>query len=455
VVVNTNLEITAAFEALTGDLLWERPLDGGVTGTPAIGRDGIIILPSTDNNVYAVDPFSGGLLWKFSSGAPFRASAAVDHQNRVFVGSGDTWFYALNGDTGAQLWRYSAGSGVVSSAALTRDGTVIFGSLNNQVHAVDANTGAKRWTYDVGDHVESSPVITPEGAVILGTGYTHTRQGSVIALEAGTGQLLWTNNVGWSVGGSLALGADDSVVFADGNGRRLVALDRHSGQQRWATEVGAVWYLNSPVISPNGLAFVVSGDKGMQVLNATTGQFVWEFLSKLLLGPVGNPVITADGTLYLGMDRQFQALDATTGAKKWSYLTVGPIQSGLAIAPDGTIYVPTAASTSSGARLLALQGSAPLASTGWPKARGDLGNTGHPPGAFDRPRITVQNLQLPTQVALRIHGPAGQVLQIQGAAELSQWTTLQVVTNTTGAADWLDLTPPSQRRFYRAQSVQP
>ncbi|MCC7374816.1 MAG: PQQ-binding-like beta-propeller repeat protein [Verrucomicrobiales bacterium] len=455
VVLNTNIQVTAAFESFTGDLLWERPLDGGFTSTPALGRDGVVILPSTDNNVYSIDPFNGEMRWKFASGAPVRASAAVDHQNRVFVGSGDTWFYALDGDTGTQLWRYWAGSGVVSSAALTSDGTVIFGSLDDQVHAVDANTGTKRWTYNVGDHVEASPVVTPEGAVIIGTGFTHTRQGSVIALNAGTGRLLWTNNVGWSVGGSLALGVDDSVVFADGNGRRLISLDRRSGQPRWATEVGATWYLNSPVISPDGLAYIVTGEKGLQVLNAATGQFLWEAFAKRFLGPVGNPAVTADGTLYLGIGREFHALDAATGAKKWSYLTVEPMQAGLTIAPDGTVYVATSSSTSSSARLLALQGSAPLAATGWPKARGDLRNTGHAPGNFDRPRLTVQSLQLPNQIALRLHGPPGQALQIQGAAELPHWETLQVLTNATGSFDWLDLAPPSTRRFYRAQTVQP
>ncbi|MBL9135858.1 MAG: PQQ-binding-like beta-propeller repeat protein [Verrucomicrobiales bacterium] len=454
VVIHSNIQAIAAFETAVGEKLWERPLAGAVAGTPAIDGDGTIYLATTDGNVDALDPFLGTLRWRFTAGGAFQASPALDSLGRVFIGCGNSRFYALDGATGAQRWRYSAGAAVMSSAALTSDGTVIFGSLDKQVHALDAATGAQRWTYDVGDRVESSPVLTPEGAVILGTGNPNARGGSVVCLDVNTGELRWTNNVVWSVGGSLALGADNSVLCANGNGRELIAFDRISGQRRWATEVGAVWHLNSPVFSPDGLAYLFSGDQGLQALNATTGQLVWSAFPKLFLGSIGNPVVASDGTLYVGIDRQLHALDGASGARKWSYDTLSPIQGGLTLAPEGTVYV-TTSSPSVGARLAAIQGGAPLASSGWPKAGGDLGNTGHPPGSFYRPRISVQNIQLPNPPALRIHGPLGQVLQIQAAAELPNWTPLQVVTNSTGVVDWLDLAPPGSRRFYRTQRIQP
>jgi outer membrane protein assembly factor BamB len=92
-----------------------------------------------------------------------------------------------------------------------------------------------------------------------------------------------------------------------------------------------------------------------------------------------SPAIAADGTIYFGSDDgYFYAVNAD-GTLRWRLRTIenGAVHSHPAIAVDGTVYF---GSRDPGCYFYAVHGSAPLASTSWPKFHHDNCNTGRAGG---------------------------------------------------------------------------
>ncbi len=115
------------------------------------------------------------------------------------------------------------------------------------------------------------------------------------------------------------------------------------------------------VISSENIVYLAS-QNGIFALDGQTGAELWNYpLTNQVI--YASPALAADGTLYVGCDALL-ALDSTSGHLKWS----SPHPAGkadISIHPDGTILL-------SG---LALEGTAPLATGGWVKARKDLANS--------------------------------------------------------------------------------
>jgi hypothetical protein len=81
-------------------------------------------------------------------------------------------------------------------------------------------------------------------------------------------------------------------------------------------------------------------------------------------------------------------MDGATGHILWDYLAAADLVDGVAIAPNGSVLIIVSASDT--AWLIALKGTSPLASTPWPKKRGNSANTGvgwqtHPPTILAQP----------------------------------------------------------------------
>jgi len=67
------------------------------------------------------------------------------------------------------------------------------------------------------------------------------------------------------------------------------------------------------------------------------------------------------------------------------------------------------------------------------------------------PVLSIIGYPDPSAWQLRINGPAGQALEIQSSSDLSNWTPLLALTNSSGA-DSLSLPGPGlPQRFYRTR----
>jgi outer membrane protein assembly factor BamB len=110
----------------TGTLVWNTALGGEIHSTPALGRDGSVLVTSDDYRLYAVDPATGTQRWSVRTGNVVRSSPMVDRDGWIFFGSEDDNVYAVD-PSGHIAWTLMLGADIDSSPLLLSDGEMYIG----------------------------------------------------------------------------------------------------------------------------------------------------------------------------------------------------------------------------------------------------------------------------------------------------------------------------------------
>jgi len=106
--------------------------------------------------------------------------------------------------------------------------------------------------------------------------YTYTRDGVVRAISAKDGKVVWASKpMGKAFAG---VAAEGELVFVPSGDGVLRALHAEDGQEKWAVDMGEEW-LTRPVVA-DGKLLVVSQTDGLFVLEAETGQRLWQYRRK-------------------------------------------------------------------------------------------------------------------------------------------------------------------------------
>lgn len=275
----------------TGDLVWS---------SPALASDGTIYFGSDDDHLYAVNGKTGAVRWKLRLGSCSPAVVFGPEVSRCDVDAGPTIgpdgtlytggdaIYAINTD-GTLRWRFPTLGHVSSSPALMADGTVVAGCQDNSVYAV-AKDGSKRWEFRTRDDVESSPAIEEDGTIYIGSD-----DHRLYALNA-NGQITWAITTGDDVRASPAIGWD-GTVFVGSFDTYFYAI-RRDGVVLWSFRTGDR-ILSSALIDVDGAILVGSQDDLLYALEPD-GRLRW---SVELGGDVdSSPILAEDGTIYIGSD---------------------------------------------------------------------------------------------------------------------------------------------------------
>lgn len=317
-----------AIDAETGDQEWAFEADHRIEGTPAVA-DGTVYVASYDQSIYAIDAATGDLEWDLATGGLVRSSPKVV-DGGVYIGAGchnlacqwygenveeNGWVYALDADSGEVNWRFNTGVEVVSTPAIGDD-TVYIGCSDGHLYALDRATGDERWRYEATDLIWSSPALGFE------TVFFTDWDSKVYAVNARSGEERWTyRSFGSYISGSTAID-EEAVYFGHTpanappdptrTNAEVFALDRETGEERWAYMTDALEIGSSPAITDDmlyigGHSQVDEGGTGIYALTKE-GQRQWFFEVKER--GVGTSPAIVDGVLYFGAaDNNLYALE--------------------------------------------------------------------------------------------------------------------------------------------------
>ncbi len=140
---------------------------------------------------------------------------------------------------------------------------------------------------------------------------------------------------------------------------------------------GIVWYRanlqpsTAPVVTPDNRVVFGTANGQVMALNSD-GTTAWT-LATTSTAPVASvPAIAEDGTVWVGAEDGILRGIGPDGTVRWSLPLGSAIRGPISLLPNGDVVCGTAAGT-----LACVEGSAPLARSGWPKWQGDAANTGN------------------------------------------------------------------------------
>ncbi len=232
----------AAFEAATGDKLWESETTPPDSDEPSIGGglvvDGPTVYATTGfGEVHALDVKTGAVKWKKALLKPLRAAPTVA-DDRVYVVSIDNELHALSAATGEILWHQtgiSENAALMGAASPAVDGDMVIAAYNSgELYSLRVQNGRVLWSYSLSAVAQmgAMPAIADiRGLPVIDRGrvYAVSNSGRMAAIDQRTGDRLWEADIG-GVNTPVVAG---EAVFVYGNEGNLVALSRENGRALW------------------------------------------------------------------------------------------------------------------------------------------------------------------------------------------------------------------------------
>lgn len=346
----------AAEPALTN--LWTVDIGNHCDSSCAIADNGTIYFGAFDGKFWALAP-DGTTKWVFKAGREIRSSPALGADGSIYFGSRDRNLYCLH-PAGKLKWSFATSAWIDSSPALSSDGQVNFGGWDGRFYALSP-AGHKLWEFKTGGPIVSSPAIGMGGAIYFGS---HDRK--LYALT-GDGQKKWEFETGGAILSSPALQGAECLYITSTDGHLYsINLD---GTLRWKLHTGSITE-SSPTIGEAGDVYIgvnkalwVVSREGTKGIEYATHDFLESSATALL-----------DGT-FCFISRYGLLLCLTPKRElAWSCYVYGQGYASPGVGRNGTVYLPAYAGQRGFSAFLASQ---PLASSPWPRFRGNARNTGN------------------------------------------------------------------------------
>jgi outer membrane protein assembly factor BamB len=265
-----------AFDARTGESVWDTETDSPLSGGPGVG-DGLVLLGTSDGEVVALGEDDGEIKWRARVSSEVLSSPGS--RGGVSVARTiDGKLFGLSADDGTRLWVYDRTTPVLtlrgtSSPALA-EGAAIAGFDNGQVVAIALSNGQPLWEARVAVprgrtelermvDIDADPVIEDKAV------YAVTYQGQVAALELFSGEVIWRRDMSSHAG----LGVGPENIYVTDDASHVWALNRANSASMWRQAKLEARHVSPPAVFGQ---FVVVGDLEGYVhwLRREDGQFV-------------------------------------------------------------------------------------------------------------------------------------------------------------------------------------
>jgi outer membrane protein assembly factor BamB len=357
------LNATSALLTPEERLLRKNSTMDAITSSPAVSADGKVFVGSNDKRIYAFDAYSGEQLWNYGTGGSVKSSPAIA-KGMVFVGSDDgkVYIFVHNTPPVAKIAYYPESP--IVTQQVTFDGS--------QSYDNDTNDYITQYIWDFGDGTPkaygkivthtyysaktyniiltvidtmgangttSQPLVIHEAWPMFRHDPTHI--GYTTSLAPIKNDTIWTVKIGPPVIGELWMYPSAAIVrntiFISSTNYTVYAVDIN-GTVIWKRTLDPYRIYSSPAVS-DGLVFVGNENGYVYALNATNGEIKWS--KPVSTGtPIYSSPIVVDNVLFVGsQNERVYALDKNTGnILRYSPYLGGAIDSSPAVA-GGRLFV--------------------------------------------------------------------------------------------------------------------
>ncbi len=308
---------------LSEDWRWNMPDPGHWSisrmelGSPVVSGEHILVGNSRQSGLTVLERRTGRVLQVIPTDGPVQAAPVALEDGWLVV---DVFGHLQRLDASyAPVWpkAYDCGAGVFRSP--TVDGEqVVVSTSNDQVISVSMADGTWRWSHKraISRTAQDLAILgAPAAQVVDGMVLQGFSDGFVVALDRDTGAELWAMQVG--DGRFPDIQAEviehEGLLIAAAFGGPTVAIDPSTQSIRWKAEEGAV----STMIKTQDALYTSSGRGALVALDPDTGttQWRWEPKDKQLGPPVrvGSSLLVGEttGTLHV--------IDRYEGTETWRY----------------------------------------------------------------------------------------------------------------------------------------
>jgi outer membrane protein assembly factor BamB len=261
--------IVWALDRETGRELWQSAAAAGPYVEGGAVSDGVLVIGSSDGNVYALDVETGAQKWVHSTGHRVWTTP-LTVEGVAYVGSMDRHLYALNVEDGSLVWD-SGVDGAFTGTPAWQDGKLFVGAFDDRLYAFDAGSGEEIWRFDGGNWFWGGPAV--EGSTVYATDVN----GTVYALSSDTGEELWQTSLGDAVRSGPSISADGARLVVGSKNGSVYALDTSDGFVVWTKE-GEGQVLTAPALDESVL-YVTSiyAPYRVRALHIENGREMWVY----------------------------------------------------------------------------------------------------------------------------------------------------------------------------------
>ena len=239
---------------------WTKRVGAGthIVGGPAISNN-LVLVGSSDGNLYAFDPDDSSRDWKFATGAELWSTPVVS-DGVAYFGSLDHNVYAVRVDDGTELWRFPA-KGAVTAAPLIVGGVVYVGSFDSVFYALDAKTGQDVWRFEDASKWFWGGAVAAEDAVVA-----PSLDGNLYVLDVRTGLLDWSYDTGGPIIGSPAIVGGMVAIPSKDHGVFLIRLRDAEFQDQCVLD----GKLRASLTSKDGFIYLAANDRSIRALRVNS-----------------------------------------------------------------------------------------------------------------------------------------------------------------------------------------
>ena len=258
--------IVTAFDAETGDELWQRPADPVEplyhTGQSPIVDGGQVILHVGGHDAGALTAFdvvTGEEQWSWNGDGPAYGSpilAEIEGVRQVITFTQEH-FVGVSADTGALLWSrpYTTQSTTTSQTPRLYQGDIIESGRGNGITRFRVVREGNAWTTEDVWHTDEVSLHMTNGVVVDGVlfGLSHLNSGQYFGLDLDTGTVLWTSDPRQAENAAI-LNVGTTILALEEDAELLVVPHSRTGfapAQRYEVADSATWTL--PTIAGNRL----------------------------------------------------------------------------------------------------------------------------------------------------------------------------------------------------------